>query len=60
MTAGIMRRRCGIITSVWTIDMGEIGITTMTMMGIGIGTDMWTAMGGAIESNHNRAGVSEL
>jgi len=60
MTAGIMRRRCGIITSAWIIDMGEIGITIGIMMDIGIGTDMWTAMGGAIEANLDRAGVSEL
>jgi len=52
-----MRRRCIDITSAWIIDMGEIGITTT--MGIGIGTDMWTAMGGAIEANLNRAGVSD-
>jgi len=47
------------ITSAWIIDMGEIGITTAIMMGIGIGTGMWSGMVGVIRPNLAHGGVSD-
>jgi hypothetical protein len=59
MRGDITSGRTGRITSGWIIDMGEIGITTAIMMGIGIPTAIETGMEGAIEANFDRAGVSD-